>query len=302
MNAILRSALAVAGVAIATQTFADVTFYQHKNFEGRSFNTVRQVADFKRLGINDRASSVVVDRDWWQVCEDVRFGGRCVVLRPGRYPSLAAMGLNNRISSVRIMDTDASQRGAPYPDAPDGDKHQTKRDKKGRDDYYDQRGDRHPNPSLPAAPYDYQRRYNEQTYEAKVTSVRAVVGPPEQRCWVERQDVVQDEPGSSVPGAIIGAVIGGVLGHQIGGGSGQDLATAGGVVAGAVVGGNISRDQGSPQTRNARGIQHCAKTTRYARPEYWDVTYIFRGQEHHVQTTGRPGATLTVNRQGEPRL
>ena len=31
-------------------------------------------------------------------------------------------------------------------------------------------------------------------FEADVTSVRAVVGPPEQRCWVERQDVVDRHP------------------------------------------------------------------------------------------------------------
>jgi hypothetical protein len=43
-------------------------------------------------------------------------------------------------------------------------------------------GNPHPNanPYLarPAAPHDFHRRYNERTYEANVTSVRAVVGPP----------------------------------------------------------------------------------------------------------------------------
>ena len=29
------------------------------------------------------------------------YSGRCVVLRPGRYPSFQSMGLNDRISSVR---------------------------------------------------------------------------------------------------------------------------------------------------------------------------------------------------------
>ena len=37
------------------------------------------------------------------------------------------------------------------------------------------------------------------------------------------------------------------------------------------------------------------------KPEYWDVTYDFRGQTHHMQTTYPPGATVTVNRLGEPR-
>ena len=69
-------------------------------------------------------------------------------------------------------------------------------------------------------------------------SVRAVVGPPEQRCWVERQQVVEDRGNANVGGAIVGALIGGVLGHQIGGGRGRDVATAGGAVAGAAIGSN----------------------------------------------------------------
>ena len=36
--------------------------------------------------------------------------------------------------------------------------------------------------------------------------------------------------------ALLYAVIGGVIGHQIGGGTGRDLATAGGAVNGAVIG------------------------------------------------------------------
>jgi uncharacterized protein YcfJ len=38
-----------------------------------------------------------------------------------------------------------------------------------------------------------------------------------------------------------------------------------------------------------------------AKPDYWDVTYTFRGQEHHVQMVTPPGRTITVNRLGEPR-
>ena len=42
-------------------------------------------------------------------------------------------------------------------------------------------------------------------------------------------------------GTIIGGVVGGVLGHQVGGGTGQDIATAAGVVGGAVVGHEIDK-------------------------------------------------------------
>lgn len=42
-------------------------------------------------------------------------------------------------------------------------------------------------------------------------------------------------------GMIIGALAGGILGHQVGGGSGQVLATFIGTIAGAAIGGSIGR-------------------------------------------------------------
>ncbi|MEK6592470.1 MAG: glycine zipper 2TM domain-containing protein, partial [Pseudomonadota bacterium] len=152
----------------------------------------------------------------------------------------------------------------------------------------------------PVAVYDHRRRNNERLYEANVTSVRAVVGTPEQRCWIEREQVVQERSRVNVPGAIAGAIIGGILGHQVGGGSGKDIATAGGAVAGAAVGANIGRDGGAQQART-QDVQRCASVPSQAQPDYWDVTYIFRGQEHRMQMTAPPGPTITVNAQGEPR-
>jgi uncharacterized protein YcfJ len=296
MNAILRNALVLAGVAFATQAAAEVTFYEREDFKGRSFNTEQQIENFKKVGFNDRASSVVVDRDWWQVCEDAQFGGRCVLLRPGKYASLGDMGLNNSVSSVRLMSHIPNNN--PYLSS-SADDQQRRHDTRGY-------GNNHPNanPYLarPAAPHDFHRRYNERTYEANVTSVRAVVGPPEQRCWVEREQVVQDKPRSNAAGAIVGALIGGVLGHQFGGGSGQDLATAGGAVGGALLGANIQRDRDrNGQEVFTQDVQHCANTHRYAKPEYWDVSYTFRGREHRLQMTANPGPTVTVNERGEPR-
>jgi uncharacterized protein YcfJ len=256
----------VAGVAFATQAVAQITFYEREGFRGESFTTEKQLANFARYGFNDRASSVVVIDDRWQVCEDVRFGGRCVVLRPGDYPSLRAMGLNNRISSMRRVDRNANVDDSRY---------------------------------APVADNNYHRRSNERLYEADVTSIRAVVGPPEQRCWLEREQIPEERSRANIPGAIAGAVIGGILGHQVGGGRGKDVATAGGAVAGAAVGANAGRSSG--QTATSRDVQHCASTPSQAKPEFWDVTYNFQGVEHRVQMTAPPGATITVNGQGEPR-
>src|SRR5437868_13016629 len=118
MNRILGSALAMAGLAFTTQAAAQITFYEHEGFAGRSFTTQKQIGNFERFGFNDRASSVVVQRDRWEVCEDLRFSGKCVVLRPGRYPSLGAMGLNDRVSSVRTVSRSARIDGPRYAPAP----------------------------------------------------------------------------------------------------------------------------------------------------------------------------------------
>ncbi len=61
MNTVLKSALTAAGLAIATQAAAQITFYEGEGFQGRTFTTKKQVGNFERSGFNDRASSVVVD-------------------------------------------------------------------------------------------------------------------------------------------------------------------------------------------------------------------------------------------------
>ncbi|MDO8319339.1 glycine zipper 2TM domain-containing protein, partial [Rhodoferax sp.] len=194
------------------------------------------------------------------------FRGRCVVLRPGQYPSMRAMGLNDRVSSVRAVSRDAHID----------------------DDRYA--------PASVVAP-DYRRRNNEHLFEANITSVRAVVGTPEQRCWVEPGQVAQTQGTANIPGAIAGALIGGILGHQVGGGSGKDIATAGGVIAGAAIGANIGRTQQAA----TQDVQRCESIPNRAQAQYWDVSYTFRGQEHRTQMNTPPGSTVMVNEQGEPR-
>jgi len=282
MHARLKIVLVTFGLAIASQAIAQITFYERQGFEGRSFTMEKQVRNFERYGFNDRASSVVVTRNRWEVCEDIRFRGQCMILRPGHYPSIRAMGMNNNISSARIVNRNArfdNSRYAPLPVTRD------------QANYNDRRRDNDNN--------NYRRQDNERLYEANVTSVRAVVGTPEQRCWIEREQVAQERGDPNVPAAIAGALIGGILGHQIGGGSGKNIATAGGVIAGGLVGANIGRDNN--QQTYGQDVQRCSNTPRHNRPDYWDVTYRFRNQDHRVQMTSPPGATITVNERGEPR-
>jgi hypothetical protein len=160
MHPLLHTPLAVAAFALAAEAGAQITFYENEGYRGRAFTASRRVADFDRAGFNDRASSVVVESGRWEVCEDIRLQGHCVMLRKGSYETLRGLGLENRISSVRPLG--ASERyvnEAPTPVA-------------------------RPN-------YEYRRRPNEAVFEAPVTSVRALVGPPNERCWIERQQVAE---------------------------------------------------------------------------------------------------------------
>jgi len=265
MNGSLKSVVALAALVIAGQAAAQVTLYEGEGFRGRVFQTAQPIGSLDPTGFNDRASSLIVERGRWQICEDAHFQGRCVVLGPGNYPELSSMGLSQRISSLR-----PAGRNVAYAEVP---------------------------PPPPAPVYEYRQRPNEKLYQVPVTSVRAVVGPPEQRCWVDRQ-AVQSGGGPNVPGAIVGAIIGGVLGHQVGGGRGKDIATAGGAVAGGAIGANVGRGSG---TTTYQDVQRCTTVQSSGPPDYWDVTYNFRGLEHRVQMTAPPGPTITVNGNGEPR-
>ena len=266
MKTYTLAALGIITALFASLAAAQVTLYQGEGFRGPTFSTDNPISNLDHFGFNDRASSAIVERGTWQVCEDSDFRGRCLVLRPGQYPSLGAMDLNNRISSLRRVS------GPNYAYAPP------------------------PPPPVPP-PYPYYPRSGERLYQADVVAVRAVTGPPEQRCWTEPQQVAAPSQ-PNIAGAIIGGVLGGVLGHQIGSGRGNDVATAVGAVGGAAVGANVNRGS-QTYTQN---VQRCSTVPGSAQVAYWDVTYVFQGATHRAQLAFAPGATITVNGRGEPRV
>ena len=265
MKKTLVNISAVVVLGVATQAAAQVTLYEREGLHGHVFTADRTINDLTTFGFNDRASSLVVQGGSWQVCEHQNFQGQCTVLRSGQYPSLSAMGMNDSISSIRRVKGKANYAYVAPPPAPQ--------------------------------PYPYYTKYGEKLYQANVLAVRAVVGPPEQRCWVEQQEV-NSGGNPNIAGAIIGGVLGGVLGHQIGSGRGNDVATAVGAVGGAAVGANVNRGSGTTYTQN---VQRCTTAASSAQPTYWDVTYEFQGQQHRAQLAFAPGPTISVNGRGEPR-
>jgi hypothetical protein len=249
-------------VAAPPQGAAEITLFGREDFEGRSFVANQPIRNLQRHQFGDRASSAIVRGGRFEICDGRGFEGRCMILRPGQYPSLAAMGMDDAVTSVRPVTRQArveERRFAPPP--PVG--------------------------------YDYRRRRDERLFEAEVVAVRAVYGQREQRCWVEREAVGGGD--ANVGGAIAGAIIGGILGHQVGSGRGNDAATVAGALGGAAIGSNYGG------TTYSRDVQRCSRSQASGPPEYWDVTYRFRGVDRYVQMTRPPGRTITVNADGEPR-
>jgi uncharacterized protein YcfJ len=266
MKVKMKLALGAAAVVLASQAMAQITFYEGEGFRGRAVTTDREVRNMERLNFNDRTGSVVVDRGRWEVCEHPRYEGRCAVLRRGNYESLRGTGLEFNVSSVRPADSRRRYDNEPTASTED---------------------------------YQYRRRANERVHEVPVNWTRAVMGPPNQRCWVERQAVATPSTSNNVGGAVAGALLGGILGHQVGGGSGKDAATVLGAVAGAAVGNNMA---GNTQPGYAtQDVQRCTNASS-GPPAFYEVSYNFRGAEHRVQMATAPGATVIVNERGEPRM
>ncbi len=105
----LSSSTAFALCFAAGSALAQVALYEHDNYGGQVFRSGNNVPNLADTGFNDKASSVVVRNGQWQLCSDANFRGTCVTLNPGEYPSLNAMGLNDKVSSLR------STGGSPGP-------------------------------------------------------------------------------------------------------------------------------------------------------------------------------------------
>jgi uncharacterized protein YcfJ len=246
-----------------TAASAQITLYEREGFRGRAYTAEVNINNLADRQFNDRASSVIVSSGRWEVCTDANFRGSCRVLRRGSYETLSSMGIENQISSMRRVNRPSYQNEAPEPAF--------------------------------APEYPYYRRPAERVFSAPITSVRAVVNRSTQRCWVEREQVSSAPQVNDVGGAIAGAIIGGIIGHQIGKGRGNAAATAAGAAIGAGAAGNWR-----PGHVTERNVQRCVDSGD-ARPDYWDVTYDFRGREYHAQLSHPPGATIIVNQDGTPR-
>ncbi len=110
MTRLLQHSIFVVMACAASTAMAGATFFESDNFGGRQFAMDRIVTNFATIGMNERARSVIVEGESWEVCVDNNFGGGCTVLAPGRYPTLG--GWSNRISSARALSPPATASAA----------------------------------------------------------------------------------------------------------------------------------------------------------------------------------------------
>lgn len=100
----------------AAAATAAIELFEHDQFQGRHLGASADTPNLAPLGFNDLVSSVQIQAGQWQLCEDADYRGRCITLGPGRHPSLAAQGMNDRVSSLRRVDgvvAPAPVAGAP---------------------------------------------------------------------------------------------------------------------------------------------------------------------------------------------
>jgi len=101
MKGFIRMALGVASLAMSVAVGAQITLYGQEGLRGRAFTFDNAVPSLQGSKLNDRASSLSVQRGSWQVCSEPYYRGTCATVGPGEYRSLRAAGLDNRVSSVR---------------------------------------------------------------------------------------------------------------------------------------------------------------------------------------------------------
>lgn len=94
----------------------DISFFADSNFRGAFVGFDEGEASLGQYKFNDKASSILITRGTWLVCEDNDYRGVCELLDAST-SELGSLGLNDRISSFRRYD---ERREGPWrPPVPD---------------------------------------------------------------------------------------------------------------------------------------------------------------------------------------
>lgn len=96
----------------------ELTLFEHHGLRGDQLTLQGDAPNFRDIGFNDKASSMIVRSGTWEVCEHKDFGGYCAVFRRGEYPDLERF--NNNISSAREVQMRGGRRDRDGDGRPDG--------------------------------------------------------------------------------------------------------------------------------------------------------------------------------------
>lgn len=119
------------------------------------------------------------------------------------------------------------------------------------------------------------------------TAVYQAVAVPRQTC---SQTPVAVQNPTSGAGALMGAIAGGAVGSQIGGGSGQALATMAGIVGGTLMGERIENPGSQLQNQTTCTTQNFMENRLVG----YTVVYEYAGKQYTVQLPQDPGPTLPL--------
>lgn len=95
---------------------------------------------------------------------------------------------------------------------------------------------------------------------------------------------------SSGGGALMGAIAGGALGSQIGGGTGQALATMAGVIGGAMMGDRVENPGSQIHNQTSCSTQNIYENRLVG----YNVVYEYAGKQYNVQLPQDPGPTIQL--------
>lgn len=136
-----------------------------------------------------------------------------------------------------------------------------------------------------------------------VTPLKQQVHRPRQECRTQYVQVpVQARQERSPAGALIGGIAGALIGHQVGKGSGNDVATAAGAIAGSIVGDHLQGPTPQqPVTMQEQAVRQCRVVDAYEEIiTGYDVSYEYRGEVFTTHMDHDPGPTFPVRITIEP--
>lgn len=306
-----KTLLTLALTAITTHSSAQITLYEHENFKGKPLVADRAINDLARADYSNRASSAVVVGEPWEVCDQSEYRGRCILLRAGNYPALDVVDMNDRANSLRPLGARGAADGRFVPPAPPVPQSTQitlyeHENFQGRPFAADRSiGDLgrvgfSNRASSAVVSGDSWEICDENEFRGRCVMLRAgnypaldVMGLNGRISSVRalsHRGRVDDRPQEAMVTSVR-AVLG--LPQRLCWIELEPMAAGSTPVPPA--------QQMGARRPLTKDLRRCDILPSQARPEYWEITYVFRGQEYRTQVSSQPGHTVTVDERGTHR-